>query len=63
LSKLDALTISALSHIILDTTYRDAKQRNLLDIPETRDEVFKSVLGAPGVLQAIKADKIQVVLY
>ncbi|KAK7466929.1 Protein cms1 [Stygiomarasmius scandens] len=63
LCETDALTISALSHIILDTTYRDAKQRNLLDIPETRDEVFKSVLGAPGVLQAIKAGKIQVVLY
>ncbi|KAF5365770.1 hypothetical protein D9758_003151 [Tetrapyrgos nigripes] len=63
LCETDALTISALSHIILDVTYRDAKRRNLLDIPETRDEVFRSVLGAPRVLQAIKAGKIQVVLY
>ncbi|THU99359.1 hypothetical protein K435DRAFT_828182 [Dendrothele bispora CBS 962.96] len=63
LCETDALTISALSHIILDITYRDAKQRNLLEIPETRDEVFKSVLGAPKVLQAIKSGKIQIVLY
>ncbi|KAJ7582923.1 U3-containing 90S pre-ribosomal complex subunit-domain containing protein [Mycena floridula] len=59
----DALAVSALSHIILDITSRDAKRRNLLDIPETRDEVFKTVLGAPAVLQAIKAGKVQVVLF
>jgi protein CMS1 len=59
----DALTISALSHIIFDISYRDAKKRNMLDIPETRDEVFRTVLGAPKVLQAIKEGKIQVVLF
>ncbi|KAI0062233.1 hypothetical protein BV25DRAFT_1885432 [Artomyces pyxidatus] len=59
----DALTVSALTHIILDVSYRDAKKRSLLDIPETRDEVFKTVLGAPQVLQAIQAGKIQIVLF
>lgn len=59
----DALTISALSHIILDITYRDSKKRSLLEIPETRDEVFKTVLGGEKVLEAIKAGKIQVVLF
>jgi len=48
---------------MLDVTYRDGKQRSLLDIPETRDEVFKTVLGGPAVLQAIKSGKIQVVLF
>ena len=61
-SKIDALSISALTHIILDTTFRDAKKRNLLDIPETRDEVFKGVIGSPNVLQGIKQGKIQLVL-
>lgn len=63
LCETDALTISALSHIILDTSFRDAKNRTLFDIPETRDEVFKTVLGGPDVLKAIQAGKVQVVFF
>jgi len=59
----DALTVSALSHIILDVTYHDSKKRTLLDIPETRDEVFKTVLGGTEVQRAIREGKIQVVLF
>ncbi|KAJ4488185.1 U3-containing 90S pre-ribosomal complex subunit-domain containing protein [Lentinula aciculospora] len=62
-TKVDALTISALSHIMLDVSFIDAKKRNLFDIPETRDQVFKAVLGGPEVLEAIKAGKIQLVLF
>jgi protein CMS1 len=60
---LDALSVSALTHIILDVTYTDVKKRSLLSIPETRDEVFKTVLGAPEVLKAMKDGKLQVVLF
>ncbi|PFH52371.1 hypothetical protein AMATHDRAFT_56869 [Amanita thiersii Skay4041] len=59
----DALSVSALSHIILDVTHRDAKKRNLLDITETRDEVFRSVLGAPQILRGMKDGKIKLVLF
>jgi len=55
--------VSALTHIILDVSYQDAKKRSLLDIPETRDEVFKTVLATPQILERIKAGKIQVVLF
>ncbi|KIJ17350.1 hypothetical protein PAXINDRAFT_10191 [Paxillus involutus ATCC 200175] len=58
-----ALALSQLTHIILDISFQDAKNRNLLDIPETREEVFKTVLGAPKVLEGIKQGKIQVVLF
>ena len=58
----DALQTSQLSHIILDVSYKDTKKRNLLDIPETRDEVFKVVLGHSKVLQRIREGKTQVVL-
>lgn len=58
----DALQTSQLSHVILDLSFRDAKKRNLLEIPETRDEVFKTVLGHPKVLQRIREGKTQVVL-
>ncbi len=60
---IDALSVSALSHIILDTSHKDAKTRTMLDIPETRDEVFKTVLKNEAVLQGIKEGKIQVVLF
>ncbi|KAL0947145.1 hypothetical protein HGRIS_013273 [Hohenbuehelia grisea] len=63
LSEEDALSVSALSHIILDTTYRDSKNRSLLDIPETREEVFQTVLCAPKVLEGLKQGKIQLVLF
>lgn len=48
---------------MFDVTFRDAKKRSLLDIPENRDEVFKTVLGGTQVLDAIKQGKIQVVLF
>jgi len=60
---LDALSISQLTHIILDVSHVDAKKRNLLSLPETRDEVFKMVLGAPQVLKAIKEGRIQIVFF
>jgi protein CMS1 len=59
----DALSLSALSHIMLDVTFRDSKKRTLLDIPETRDEVFKTVLGCPKVVEVIRAGKVKVVLF
>jgi protein CMS1 len=55
--------MSALSHIILDITYKDAKNRNLLEIPETRDEVFKTVFNQEQILNGIKEGRIQVVLF
>jgi len=58
----DALSVSALTHVVLDVSYRDAKNRCLFDIPETRDELFKTVLGAPLVMEGLKAGKIHVVL-
>jgi len=63
LCETDALSFSALTHIMLDVTFQDAKKRTLLDIPETRDEVFKTVLGGPRVKEALKQGKIQVVLF
>lgn len=48
---------------MLDVTFRDAKKRTLLDIPETRDEVFKTVLGGSRVREAIMQGRIQVVLF
>jgi len=59
----DAFTLSAVTHIMMDVTFRDTKKRSLLDIPETRDEVFKTVLGAPAIIRAVKEGKIQVVLF
>jgi len=63
LNEKDALNVSALSHIILDITFKDTTTRNLLDIPETRDEVFGTILNHVRILNGIKEGKIQVVLF
>lgn len=63
LNETDALKLSALSHIILDITFKDTTTRNLLDIPETRDEVFGTILNHVQILKGIKEGKIQVVLF
>jgi protein CMS1 len=59
----DALSVPALTHVMLDVSFRDAKNRSLLDIPETRDELFKTVLGAPLVMERLKAGKLHIVLF
>ncbi|KDQ59454.1 hypothetical protein JAAARDRAFT_33025 [Jaapia argillacea MUCL 33604] len=63
LCETDAVNVAKVTHVILDVSYQDAKKRTLLDIPETRDEVFKTVLGAPKLLQSIKAGNVKVVLF
>lgn len=59
----DAISLKALTHIILDVTFRDVKNRTLLDIPETRDTLFKQVLANEGIRAAIASGKIKVVLF
>lgn len=61
--ELDSMAVSALTHIIIDLSYRDAKRRSVLDIPETRDEVFGKILSFKSILQGIKAGKVQIVLF
>ena len=59
----DSMAVSALTHIIIDLSYRDAKRRSVLDIPETRDEVFGKIISYKGILQGIKAGRVQIVLF
>ena len=59
----DSMAVSALTHIMIDLSYRDAKRRSVLDIPETRDEVFGKILSYKSVLQGVKAGKVQIVLF
>ncbi len=59
----DSVSLKALTHIILDVTFRDVKNRSLLDIPETRDPLFKLVLANDGIRAAIASGKIKVVLF
>ena len=58
-----ALILTALTHIMLDISHRDAKQRSLMEIPETRDEVFRRVLGDDNIRAALQSGKIQLVLF
>ncbi len=48
---------------MLDISFQDTKKRTLLDIPETRDEVFKLIFGCEKIKDAILRGKIQIVLF
>ena len=57
------LTLSALTHVIIDTSYQDVKKRSILDIPETREELFKHILSDRGILEGMRAGRIKLVLF
>jgi protein CMS1 len=59
----DSLSISALSHILIDTTFRDSKKRNIFDIPETKQELFRKVLGAPAIRKSMANGTLTLVLF
>ncbi|KZT44165.1 hypothetical protein SISSUDRAFT_1068593 [Sistotremastrum suecicum HHB10207 ss-3] len=59
----DALSLSALSHIILDTSYVDKKNRSMFEIPETRQEVFQLVLDTKPIRDALASGKTSLVLF
>jgi len=63
MTETDSLSNSALSHIVIDTTFRDSKKRNIFDIPETKEELFRTVLGADGVRKALAGGTLTVVLF
>ena len=59
----DSMKVSALTHIMIDLSYRDAKRRSVLNIPETRDEGFGKVFFHKSTLQGIKVGKVWIVLF
>ncbi|KIJ44153.1 hypothetical protein M422DRAFT_228826 [Sphaerobolus stellatus SS14] len=59
----ESLTLPALTHIFIDSTFRDSKKRSMLDIPETRDELFRGVLGRQNIRDGLRAGKFQLVLF
>ncbi|KDN49316.1 hypothetical protein RSAG8_02018, partial [Rhizoctonia solani AG-8 WAC10335] len=63
LAEPDALSVKALSHIVLDLTYIDSKQRSLLDIPETRVDTLRGVLGHSRIRERLLNGKTQLVLF
>jgi len=63
LTETDSLATSALTHIIIDTTFRDSKKRSIFDIPETKEEVFRIVFGAAAIRKALADRSLTVVLF
>lgn len=58
-----ALQTTALTHVVLDATHRDSKNRSILDIPEVAKEVFNSVFGFAPLRELVKGGKVEVVLF
>ncbi|EJD52902.1 hypothetical protein AURDEDRAFT_110754 [Auricularia subglabra TFB-10046 SS5] len=59
----DCLSLDALSHVMIDFTHRDLKSRSVVDIPETRQELFKTVLGNERLMNAFRSGKVKLVLF
>ncbi|KAH7107448.1 U3-containing 90S pre-ribosomal complex subunit-domain containing protein [Auriculariales sp. MPI-PUGE-AT-0066] len=59
----DCLSLDALSHIIIDFTYQDSKKRTIFDIPETRQELFKTVFANDRLKRALQSGKVKLVLF
>lgn len=59
----DALHLTHLSHIILDTTHLDAKKRSMVDMVEAREDLFKNVLGNERIMERLKEGKCKIVVY
>ncbi|KAM0792266.1 hypothetical protein ACM66B_004958 [Microbotryomycetes sp. NB124-2] len=62
LSETESLKLLHLSHIIIDSTHLDTKQRSFLDMPEARD-LFELVLGDKAVMERLRQDKLKLVLF
>jgi len=63
LNETGSLLTSALTHIIIDATFQDAKKRTIFDIPETRNDLFRTVLGANSIQKSIKDKAVQIILF
>ena len=59
----DSLTLKALSHIILDVTYMDPKNKSMLDTLETKEEVFKTFFTNKNILERLRGGKCSLVLF
>ncbi|PVG02813.1 hypothetical protein CPB86DRAFT_696821 [Serendipita vermifera] len=58
-----ALSLTALTHIIIDASHRDAKMRTIFDIPETRDALLRDVLNNQGIQKVVQTGKVSIVLF
>jgi len=63
LNDTDSLTLKALSHIILDVTYMDPKNKSMLDTLETKEEVFKKFFTNKNILERLRDGKCSLVLF
>ncbi|KAL8281024.1 hypothetical protein RQP46_006703 [Phenoliferia psychrophenolica] len=59
----ESLSLTHLSHLILDVSHLDAKKRSLLDMPECREDLFRHVLGDKDVLERLRMGRMKLVLF
>ena len=59
----EALKLTHLSYIVLDTTYQNAKKQSLLDMADCREDLFKRVLGDDKIMERLKEGKVKLVLF
>jgi len=63
LSETDSLGLKALSHVILDVSFIDSKMRSMFDMPETRQDLFNSLLAHPPLRARFVEGKTSLVFF
>jgi len=57
------LSITSTAFLVLDVSYRDTKNRSMLDLPEARDALFRLVLNRSDIMNRFKSRRMKLLLY
>jgi protein CMS1 len=63
LARPDSFILKALSHIILDVTYMDSKNKSMIDTLETKEEIFKKFFTNKHILERLRSGKCSLILF
>jgi len=63
LTQTDSLSLKALSHIILDVTFIDSKLRSMMDMMETKQDLFNVFLKDEKIRARLVEGKTSLVLF
>jgi len=63
LNDTESFILKALSHIILDVTYMDSKNKSIIDTLDTKEEIFKKFFTNKHILERLRSGKCSLVLF
>ncbi|KAK4700363.1 protein CMS1, partial [Phenoliferia sp. Uapishka_3] len=59
----EALTLTHLSHLILDCSHLDGKKLSLLDMADCREDLYRHILGNKDILERLRMGRMKLVVF